>query len=191
MSDTQTYPVTLTFTQQERDAFLARTDLVEGETIITPYLAFIELYQGDWHSIALVDQADWIGDPEDDDAPLPLAAPSGYVIELITEEQRRQFEWQAVSIREQTNALTAFRTAWPFIVTLREDARERPDIPEDFPIGGDLTEVVFGDEIAFAKANSKTFATFASDLFEQEVCHFGFAEKADAALFKMFWLEGA
>lgn len=188
MSTIQTYPVTLTFTPEEREAFLARTDLVPGEIIITPYLAFIELYQGDWHSLGLVDEADWGGDPEDDDTPLPLAAPSGYIIDLITEDQRSQFEWQARIIRAQTNDLTKFRAKWPHIVTVREDARDRPDIPDDFPFLGDLTEVIYGEEIAFAKAKAKRrFATFSSDLFEQEVCHFGFADKEHAALFRMFF----
>ncbi|MGQ2972041.1 MAG: hypothetical protein ACT6QM_05900 [Brevundimonas mediterranea] len=180
------YPVTLTFTPEEREAFLARTDLVEGETIITPYMAFIDQFLGDWHSIALVDPAEWESDPEDD-LPMPLAAPSGYVIELITEDQLRQFEWHSQIIRAQTNDLTAFKAKWPHIVTVREDARDRPDIPDDFPIGGDLTKFMFAGEIAFAKTGNGAFKTFASDLFEDEVVHFGFADKADAAKFKLFF----
>lgn len=186
------YPVTVTFTPEEREAFLARTDLVEGETILSPYEAFIDQFLGDWHSIGLVDQADWGGDPEDDDLPMPLAAPSGYVIELITEDQLRMFEWHSVIIRAQTNDLTAFKARWPHVVTVREDDRDRPEIPDDFPIGGDLTEFLYAEEFAWIKDNAKgDTQAFASDLFGEEVVHIGFDRQEDAALFKMFWSEGS
>lgn len=192
MSNIQTdkdgfYPVTVTFTPEEREAFLARTDLEEGETIISPYVVFIEQFLGDWHSLALVDEADWGGDPEDEDLPFPLAAPSGYVITLITDDQVRHFEWHSQIIRAEVNQLTAFKADWPFITVVREDARARPEIPEDFPMGGDLTALFYAEEIAFAKANATgRFQLFASDLFGEEVVHFGFERQEDAALFKLF-----
>jgi hypothetical protein len=185
------HTVTVTFSPEEQAAFLARTDRLEGETIISPYVAFVDHYLNGGHSIGLVDQTEWVGDAHMDDIDFPLVAPSGYVVELVTEDCAKQFAWHSRMIRAQVNELNTFKAKWPFIVTVREYDRDRPDIPDDFPVNGDLTAFLFAEEIGFAKINAKGgFDTFASDIFEDEVVHFGFARHEEAALFKLFH-EGA
>lgn len=178
-------PVEVRFTPSEIIAFNAREDRVEGETILDPFLFFIESYLGDWHSIATPDEP--ACDDEDEDQHMAPAA-SRYVIELITEDQVKQFQWHEPMIHQTVGHLIHFKDQWPHVVTIPLIEDDRPEIPEDFPVGGDLTAFFFAEEIAWIKTNAKgAFSEpFSDDLYEEQT-HFGFADKADAALFKTFF----
>lgn len=182
MSDTQYYTVTVLFTPEERAAFLARTDLVEGETILSPYESFVMNHLGEWHSLGLVNEDEW---EDDDEAPMPAAA-SGYVIELLDAHCAAEFELHAPAIRRLYNAEEAFKAAWPHRVTLPFGMRDHGSLYQS------VVDVAFGEEIAWANANSKGAVAhpFLTELYDDQVI-FGFERPEDATLFKMFWSEGA
>lgn len=177
--------VTVLFTPEEQAAFLARTDLVEGETILSPYESFVMNHLGEWNSLGLVNPDEWEGDPEDDDSQMPIAA-SGYEMELLDANYAAIFELHAPAIRRLYNAEQAFKAAWPYRVALPANDGRYPGELESA-----LVDVMWFDEIAWAQANSKGAVAhpFLTELYEDQII-FGFERQKDAALFKLFWSEG-
>ena len=179
-------PVVVTFTQAEIDAFLARTDRHENETIIDSYVWWIEEHFGDWHSYG---PTDWSPEDEDEDedpdGPGALTAPS-YTVECLDERSAYHFS-EYVQARKATES---FKRSWTYVVRVEIEFEDRPSTYEE----GDhsmILEQFCEPELTWLKANAKHHfsAPFDEipDADENETCPvmFGFDDQADAALFKL------
>ena len=175
------YPsVTVTFTPEERQAFLARTDRAEHETILWPYEAFIYAYLGEWHSLSLTNPDEW---PEDEVMP---PAASGYVVELLDERCKEIFDLHAHAIRRSYDEHEAFKARWPYRIRLGA-VNNMPD----HCLHAALVDTMFAAEIAYAKANSLgavSHVPFLDEREDNDYGVFGFEREEDAAMFKMRWL---